>query len=61
MAGNEGQRSATASRLRWLLVVGLLVYNLVLLALEAIAAAVGGELSDWGSGAVGSAAGPTWG
>ncbi len=40
----------TAERWRWLLVVGLLAANVVFLALGAIAAAVGGDLTDWGNG-----------
>ncbi|MDH5521405.1 MAG: hypothetical protein OEZ14_12830 [Acidimicrobiia bacterium] len=53
MTDYEGQRSATAAKLRWLLVVGLLVANLLLFAMGSVAAIRGGELSDWGSGAGG--------
>lgn len=49
----ETPRSTFAARLRWLLVVGLLVANVVLLAMGAIAAAFGGELTSWGNGAGG--------
>jgi len=49
----DSQRTATAFRLRWLLVVGLLVINLVLLVLGLLAAVFGGGLTDWGSGAGG--------
>jgi hypothetical protein len=52
MAGGS-QRSVAAFRLRWLLVVGLLVINLVLLVMGSLAALVGGGLTDWGSGAGG--------
>ena len=45
--------SATAPRLRWVLVVGLLVANLVLFLLGVLAAVAGGGLSDWGDGAGG--------
>jgi hypothetical protein len=47
------QREATAARLRWLLVVGLLAANVVLLAMGLLAAAFGGRLTSWGSGAGG--------
>ena len=55
---NNGQphaarRSATAPRLRWLLVIGLLAANLVFFAMGVVAAVAGGDLSDWGSGAGG--------
>jgi hypothetical protein len=43
----------TAERLRWLLVMGLLAANLVLLAMGLTAGIVGGELTTWGSGAGG--------
>jgi hypothetical protein len=49
----DSQRSVTAFRLRWLLVIGLLLINLALLAMGSLAAAVGGGLSDWGRGAGG--------
>ena len=42
-----------AERLRWLLVIGLLAANVVFLTLGVIAAAVGGDLTDWGNGAGG--------
>lgn len=47
------QKSTTAAKLRWLLVVGLLAANLVLFAMGFIAAVIGHGLSDWGSGAGG--------
>ncbi len=50
---NEGRRSTTAARLRWLLVIGLLAANLFLFAMGSLAAIRGGGLSDWGSGAGG--------
>lgn len=53
MAGIDGQLLAAAPRLRWLLVIGLLVVNLLLLAVGSLAAIRGGALSDWGSGAGG--------
>ena len=45
--------STSAARLGWLLVVGLLVANVVLLAMGSLAAAFGGELTSWGNGAGG--------
>lgn len=50
---SQVRRSTTAARLRWLLVVGLLAANLLLLAMGLLAAGVGGGLTDWGSGAGG--------
>jgi hypothetical protein len=49
----ETPGSTSAARLRWLLVVGLLVANVVLLAMGSLAAALGGGLSSWGNGAGG--------
>ena len=49
----DSQKSTTAAKLRWLLVVGLLAANLVLFAMGFLAAVVGRGLSDWGSGAGG--------
>ncbi len=49
----EGHKSTLAAMLRWLLVVGLLAGNLALLAMGLLAAAVGGGLTVWGSGAGG--------
>ena len=46
-------RSTAAPRLRWLLVVGLLVANICFLALGALAAIAGGSYADLGSGAGG--------
>jgi len=43
----------TAERLRWLLVMGILAANLVLVAMGLAAGIVGGELTKWGSGAGG--------
>jgi hypothetical protein len=43
----------TAERLRWLLVMGILAANLVLLAMGLAAGMVGGELTRWGLGAGG--------
>lgn len=43
----------TAPNLRRLLVIGLLVGNLVFLTMGILAAALGGGLSDWGTGAGG--------
>ena len=53
MGDVEGRISPTAVTLRWTLVMGLLAWNLLLLAMGSLAAAAGGELSDWGKGAGG--------
>lgn len=42
-----------AARMRWILVVGLLATTIVMFVLGSIAAAVGGDLEDWGDGAGG--------
>ena len=54
---DAARSSTTAPRLRWVLVVGLLVANSLFFALGVLAAVVGGSLSDWGKGAGGLAAG----
>jgi hypothetical protein len=46
-------RSTRAARLRWLLVVGLLAANVVLLVMGLLAAVFGGRLTGWGNGAGG--------
>lgn len=49
----DTRRSDSGARLRWLLVVGLLVANGVLLVMGSLAAAFGGDLTGWGNGAGG--------
>ena len=49
----DSRRSTFAARLRWLLVVGLLFANTVWFTMGLVAAAFGGSLTDWGSGAGG--------
>ena len=50
---DAARSSTTAPRLRWVLVVGLLVANSLFFALGVLAAVLGGSLSDWGEGAGG--------
>ena len=51
---SAASKSATlAARLRWLLVVGLLFANTVWFTMGLVAAAFGGSLTGWGSGAGG--------
>jgi hypothetical protein len=47
------QKSTTATKLRWLLVVGLLAANLAFFGMGCLAAVVGRGLGDWGNGAGG--------
>jgi hypothetical protein len=49
----EPQKSTTAAKLRWLLVIGLLAANLVSFAMGSLAAVIGRGLSEWGNGAGG--------
>ena len=49
----DSKRSTLAARLRWLLVVGLLCANAVWFTMGLVAAAFGGSLTNWGSGAGG--------
>ena len=50
MQSTDPNRTLVAARLRWLLVMGLLAANVAFFTLGAIAAAVGGDLSEWGKG-----------
>jgi hypothetical protein len=49
----ETQKSTTAAKLRWLLVVGLLAASLVSFAMGSLAVVIGRGLNDWGKGAGG--------
>jgi hypothetical protein len=53
MEKTVANRALMAARLRWVLVIGLLVANVVFFALGAIAGFVGGDLVHWGNGAGG--------